>query len=119
MSTPDDFVPTDPKPSRRDVLRAAAMAPLPLWASRDALRWLPGGDDRCVGRWTADWLLARCLGRPAAVAAGDLGVQKAIGQHYLALGRKATEGEARVVASGWGEAANWATHLLLEELAAG
>ena len=39
----------DPRPSRRDVLRAAALAPLPLWAPHgDALRWLPGGDDRCV-----------------------------------------------------------------------
>jgi DNA-3-methyladenine glycosylase II len=34
---------------------------------------LPG-----VGRWTAEWFLARCLGRPAVVAAGDLGVRKAV-----------------------------------------
>ena len=73
---------------------------------------------RGVGRWTADWLLARCLARPRAVAAGDLGVQKAVGG-YLGLDRKATGAEVREVAAGWGDAANWATQLLLEELSAG
>jgi DNA-3-methyladenine glycosylase II len=34
---------------------------------------LPG-----IGRWTAEWFLARCLGRPGVVAAGDLGVRKAV-----------------------------------------
>ena len=34
---------------------------------------LPG-----IGRWTADWLLARCLGRRDVVAAGDLAVRKAV-----------------------------------------
>jgi DNA-3-methyladenine glycosylase II len=34
---------------------------------------LPG-----IGRWTAEWFLARCLGRPSVVAAGDLGVRKAV-----------------------------------------
>lgn len=71
---------------------------------------------RGVGRWTAEWTLARCLGRPTAVAAGDLGVQKAVGA-YLDLGRKATEDEVRRVAAQWGIAANWAAHLLLEQLA--
>ena len=52
-------------------------------------------------------------------AAGDLGVQKAVGEIYLGLDRKATEDEVRATARGWGGAANWATHLLLEELAAG
>jgi len=31
-----------------------------------------------IGRWTAEWFLARCLGRPSVVAAGDLGVRKAV-----------------------------------------
>ena len=31
-----------------------------------------------IGRWTAEWLLARTLGRPRVVA-GDLGVRKAVG----------------------------------------
>jgi DNA-3-methyladenine glycosylase II len=67
-----------------------------------------------VGRWTAEWALARCLGRPHVVAAGDLGVQKAVGHAYL--GRRATEVEVRSIARPWGDAANWATHLLLEDL---
>ncbi len=67
-----------------------------------------------VGRWTAEWTLARCLARPNVVAAGDLGVQKAIGGPYL--DRRATEEEVRQITAPWGDAANWATHLLLEEL---
>ena len=38
---------------------------------------LPG-----IGRWTAEWFLARCLGRPSVVAAGDLGVRKAVAQWF-------------------------------------
>ncbi len=72
---------------------------------------------RGVGPWTADWFLARCLGRPDAVAAGDLGVRKAVGRIYLGLGRPADGTEVRAVTDGWGAAANWAVHLLLEELA--
>lgn len=67
---------------------------------------------RGIGRWSAEWALARCLARPEAVAAGDLGVQKAIGSSYL--GRRATEEEVRLLTAPWGDAANWATHLLLE-----
>ena len=70
---------------------------------------------RGIGRWSAEWALARCLARPKAVAAGDLGVQKAIGGAYL--GRRATEDEVRRLTAPWGDAANWATHLLLETLA--
>lgn len=67
-----------------------------------------------VGRWTAEWALARCLARPDVVAAGDLGVQKAIGGAYLE--RRATEEEVRQITAPWDDAANWATHLLLEGL---
>jgi len=67
-----------------------------------------------VGRWTAEWALARCLARPDVVAAGDLGVRKAIGGAYL--GRIADEDEVRQISAPWGDAANWATHLLLEGL---
>ncbi len=71
---------------------------------------------RGVGRWTAEWFLARCLGRPHAVAAGDLGVRKALGAHYLGIDRPASEAEVRDVAPAWGNAANWVAHLLLAEL---
>ncbi len=38
---------------------------------------------RGIGRWSADWLLARCLARPDVVAAGDLGVRKAVSFSYF------------------------------------
>jgi DNA-3-methyladenine glycosylase II len=37
---------------------------------------------RGLGRWSAEWILARTLGRPTVVA-GDLGVRKAVGLAYL------------------------------------
>src|SRR5258708_39664596 len=35
-----------------------------------------------IGRWSAEWVLARTLGRPRVVG-GDLGVRKAVGLAYL------------------------------------
>jgi DNA-3-methyladenine glycosylase II len=35
-----------------------------------------------LGRWTADWFLARHLARPRAWPAGDLGLRKAVGTFY-------------------------------------
>jgi DNA-3-methyladenine glycosylase II len=55
----------------------------------DALTALPG-----LGRWTADWYLARHLARPAAWPAGDLGVRKAVAAFY-ADGRPLTIPEVR------------------------
>jgi DNA-3-methyladenine glycosylase II len=37
---------------------------------------------RGLGRWTADWFLARHLARPHAWPAGDLGVRKAVSAFY-------------------------------------
>jgi DNA-3-methyladenine glycosylase II len=37
---------------------------------------------RGLGEWTADWFLARHLGRPRAWAPGDLGVRKAVAAFY-------------------------------------
>ncbi len=39
---------------------------------------------RGLGDWTADWYLARHLGRPQAWAPGDLGVRRALALHNLA-----------------------------------
>jgi DNA-3-methyladenine glycosylase II len=39
---------------------------------------------RGLGRWTADWFLARHLARPSAWPAGDLGVRKAVSAFYAA-----------------------------------
>jgi DNA-3-methyladenine glycosylase II len=70
---------------------------------------------RGVGRWTAEWILARTLGRPVVVA-GDLGVRKAVGRYYLDLPPKAplpSEEETRRAVAHWGESANLAQTLLL------
>ena len=37
---------------------------------------------RGLGEWTADWFLARYLGRPRAWPAGDLALQKAVVSYY-------------------------------------
>lgn len=71
---------------------------------------------RGIGRWSADWVLGRCLGRPDAVAAGDLAVRKAVAFHWLSSDEIVAESEVREVALAWGDAANWMVHLLLEEL---
>ena len=68
-----------------------------------------------IGRWTAEWLLARTLGRPRVVA-GDLGVRKAVGAAYLG-GRLPSEAEVRTVTAHWGPAAGVAQQLLLNALA--
>jgi DNA-3-methyladenine glycosylase II len=49
---------------------------------------------RGLGRWTADWFLARHLARPRAWPAGDLGVRKAVSTFYAA-GRPLTIEEVR------------------------
>lgn len=71
---------------------------------------------RGVGRWTADWLLARCLARPRAVAAGDLGVRKAVSFSYLDSDHILSEDVVRDTVGQWGDAANLTAHLLLETL---
>ena len=49
---------------------------------------------RGLGRWTADWFLARHLARPHAWPAGDLGVRKAVSTFY-ADGRSLSIEEVR------------------------
>ena len=66
---------------------------------------------RGFGRWTADWFLARYLGR-ACCAAGDLGVRKAF-DHYYGRGRSLSEAAIRRRAATWGEHQNLAVHYLL------
>ena len=47
---------------------------------------------RGVGRWTAQWTLMRALGRPDALPAGDLALQRVVGERYFG-GRRLTEAE--------------------------
>jgi DNA-3-methyladenine glycosylase II len=73
---------------------------------------LPG-----IGRWSAEWFLARTLGRPRVVA-GDLGVRKAVGIAY-AQGRMPSEPEVRQLTGHWGSSAGVAQQLLLHALSEG
>jgi DNA-3-methyladenine glycosylase II len=72
---------------------------------------------RGIGRWSAEWVLARTLGR-ATVVAGDLGVRKAVGLAYLGTPAP-TEAEVRQLTAHWGESAGTAQALLLHALGEG
>jgi DNA-3-methyladenine glycosylase II len=72
---------------------------------------------RGIGRWSAEWVLARTLGRPRVVA-GDLGVRKAVGLAYLGT-TAPSEAEVRAATAHWGESAGVAQALLLHALAEG
>ena len=67
---------------------------------------------RGLGRWTADWFLARALGRPDSWPAGDLGVRKAVSFFY-GSGRDLDETEVREVGERFGQWRNVACHMLL------
>jgi DNA-3-methyladenine glycosylase II len=69
---------------------------------------------RGIGRWSAEWFLARTLGRPRVVA-GDLGVRKAVGRAYFS-GRLPSEAEVRVATAHWGAAAGIVQQVLLHTL---
>jgi DNA-3-methyladenine glycosylase II len=73
-----------------------------------ALTALPG-----LGRWTADWYLARHLARPRAWPAGDLGLRKAVSTFY-ADGRPLSIEEVRVMGERFAPFENLsAQHLLV------
>ncbi len=72
---------------------------------------------RGIGRWTAEWILARTLGRPTVVA-GDLGVRKAVGLAYCATPLP-SEAEVRRATAHWGPSAGVAQQLLLHALGEG
>jgi 3-methyladenine DNA glycosylase/8-oxoguanine DNA glycosylase len=76
---------------------------------RAKLLELPG-----IGPWTVDWFLARCLGRPGAFAAGDLGVRKAVAR-WASGGADPIwpEPQVREVCLTFGRHANLAVHHLL------
>ena len=99
----------------RDVARAVTAGRLDLTALAEAsnaqvierLTALRG-----LGRWTADWYLARCLGRGDACPAGDLAVRKVFDHHY-GRGRPLSEEAIRRRARAWGEYQSLAVHYLL------
>jgi DNA-3-methyladenine glycosylase II len=68
---------------------------------------------RGIGRWSAEWFLARTLGRPRVVA-GDLGVRKAVGRLYD-MAALPSELEVRRATAHWGAAATHAQALALHD----
>jgi DNA-3-methyladenine glycosylase II len=71
---------------------------------------------RGIGRWSAEWFLARTLARPRVVA-GDLGVRKAVGFAYV--DRIASEPEVRALTAHWVAGAGLAQQILLHWLTDG
>ncbi len=67
---------------------------------------------RGFGRWSAEWFLARGLGRGDVCPAGDLGVRRAF-EHFYNRGRELSERAIRRRAAAWGEHQNMAVHYLL------
>ena len=99
----------------RDLARAVTAGTLDL----DALGAATNADViarltalRGLGRWTADWYLARCCGRGDVCPAGDLAVRKAF-DHYYGRGRTLSEEAIRRRARTWGPYQNLAVHYLL------
>jgi DNA-3-methyladenine glycosylase II len=67
---------------------------------------------RGLGRWTADWFLARHLARPHAWPAGDLGLRKAVSTFY-AGGRSLSIEEARRMSERFAPFENLSAQFLL------
>jgi DNA-3-methyladenine glycosylase II len=76
----------------------------------DTLTALPG-----LGRWSADWYLARHLARPQAWPAGDLGLRKAVATFY-ADGRQLSIPEVRAMGERFAPHQNLSAHFLLAGL---
>jgi len=70
---------------------------------------------RGIGRWTAEWLLLRTLGRPDALPATDAGVRAVVGR--LQGLTRAPEAAVRERAAGWAPARGLVALTLLEAAA--
>jgi DNA-3-methyladenine glycosylase II len=94
----------------RSDLDLFALAVLPDDEVKAQLTALPG-----IGEWTADWFLARHLGRPDAWPAGDLGVRKAVSRYY-GEGRDLATEEVRAIGERFAPFQNLTAHYLLAGL---
>jgi len=70
---------------------------------------------RGLGSWTAEWFLARGLGRGDVCPAGDLAVHKAFA-HFYNRGRVCSQSAMRRGAARWGSQQDLAVHYLLAGL---
>lgn len=91
----------------RSDLDLDGLAALPDGEVKERLIALPG-----IGDWTAEWFLARHLGRPDAWPAGDLGLRKAVGRFYLD-GRDPSVEETRALGERFTPHGNLTAHYLL------
>jgi DNA-3-methyladenine glycosylase II len=85
----------------------SALATLPDEEVKTTLTQFPG-----IGEWTADWFLARHLGRPRAWPAGDLALRYAVSAFY-GDGRVLTIPETRELGRRFEPFQNLAAHYLL------
>ena len=91
----------------RSDLDLRALDALPDEEVVETLTALPG-----IGRWTADWFLARHLARAEAWPAGDLGLRKAVST-FCAAGRPLTIDEVRALGERFAPFRNLSAHYLL------
>jgi len=63
------------------------------------------------GRWSAEYFLARGLGRSEVFAADDLGIQTLVGKH-LGPGHRVTAEECRKILGKWGPYKRWVVFYL-------
>lgn len=94
----------------RSDLDLDGLAALPDDEVKERLTALPG-----IGDWTAEWFLARHLGRPDAWPAGDLGLRKAVGRFYLD-GRDPSVVETRGLGERFTPHGNLTAHYLLTSM---
>jgi DNA-3-methyladenine glycosylase II len=97
----------------RSDLDLHALALLPDDEVKASLTALTG-----IGEWTADWFLARHLGRPHAWPAGDLGLRKAVSKFY-GDGRALSTEEVRAMGERFAPFQNLTAHYLLSGLLVG
>jgi DNA-3-methyladenine glycosylase II len=97
----------------RSDLDLHGLARLPDDEVKAALTALPG-----IGEWTADWFLARHLGRARAWPTGDLGLRKAVSKFY-GDGRALSTEEVRAMGQRFAPFENLSAHYLLRGLLLG
>jgi DNA-3-methyladenine glycosylase II len=69
-----------------------------------------------LGRWTAEWFIARCLGRGEVCPAGDLAVRKVFARYYPRRRPYTEDAIRRRARAAWGPYQNLAIHYLLAGL---
>jgi DNA-3-methyladenine glycosylase II len=112
---PEELLPLGFSRRKAEYVVGLARSPLDL----DGLAALPDEEVKAsltsvrgLGEWSADWFLARHLGRPAAWPAGDLAVRKAVSALYLD-GRDVSIAEVRAFGERFGEQRSLVVHYLL------